>query len=283
MRELASIGHGDYSFIPCPGFIGTIFVNTLSNLMSTMAINTKVHLIPMNGAKIKSNAVHTKGGKNDEKGSFIVNLEDIKFGQTRDIALEIDNLPESPDIPVFKVRVEYHDYLNKKRQVIESEEYQLEPKIFDPMAEVLYWKQEMRNRVFEALRVQTETKVLADAQKIIKDLAVEMRKSYENLKGEEHEKFEESKELMGRILKDVEGEITLSFLKVEWFDQWGKHYLPSLMNAHMKQICNNFKDPGIQHYGGKVFRNIKDLAEDIFLKLPPPVSSSQKKALKAQK
>jgi hypothetical protein len=50
---------------------------------------------------------------------------------------------------------------------------------------------------------------------------------------------------MLKMLKDVEGEITLSFLKVEWFNQWGYHYLPSLMNAYNKQICNNFKDFGI--------------------------------------
>lgn len=85
--------------------------------------------------------------------------------------------------------------------------------------------------------------------------------------GEDDERLDLAKEYMGRILKDVEGEITLSFLKVEWFDTWGQHYLvnnfnnlrvdfylsilfiifqkPSLMNAHVKQICNNFKDHGI--------------------------------------
>lgn len=50
---------------------------------------------------------------------------------------------------------------------------------------------------------------------------------------------------MESILKDVEGEISLSFLKQVWFDTWGKHFLPSIMNAHFKQICNNFLDPGI--------------------------------------
>lgn len=39
---------------------------------------------------------------------------------------------------------------------------------------------------------------------------------------------------MENMLKDVEGEITLSFLKVEWFNLWGYHYLPSLMNAYKK-------------------------------------------------
>jgi hypothetical protein len=31
-----------------------------------------------------------------------------------------------------------------------------------------------------------------------------------------------------------------------YFERWGKHYLPSLARAHLLQQCNNFKDPGIQ-------------------------------------
>ncbi len=29
-----------------------------------------------------------------------------------------------------------------------------------------------------------------------------------------------------------------------------------------------FKDPGVQHYGGKLFNNIRDKADEIFVKLP---------------
>ena len=42
--------------------------------------------------------------------------------------------------------------------------------------------------------------------------------------------------------------------KREWYKKWGQHYLPSLANAHMLQMCNNFKDPGIQFYGGALFK-----------------------------
>ena len=35
----------------------------------------------------------------------------------------------------------------------------------------------------------------------------------------------------------------------DWFKKWGKHYVGSLLCAHSLQQCNNFKDPGIQHYG----------------------------------
>lgn len=48
-----------------------------------------------------------------------------------------------------------------------------------------------------------------------------MRAAFEKLEGDDEDRLDEAKEYMGRILKDVEGEITLSFLKIEWFEQWG--------------------------------------------------------------
>ena len=33
---------------------------------------------------------------------------------------------------------------------------------------------------------------------------------------------------------------------------------------------NNFKDPGIQHYGGPLFQSLRDRADELFLSMPPP-------------
>lgn len=38
--------------------------------------------------------------------------------------------------------------------------------------------------------------------------------------------------------------------------------------------CNNFKDPGVQHYGGSAFAFVRDAADDIFCNLPAPVPSA---------
>lgn len=52
--------------------------------------------------------------------------------------------------------------------------------------------------------------------------------------------------------------------------KWGRHYLPSLARAHQLQECLNFKDPGVQHYGGRLFGTERDLADDAFNNLPAP-------------
>ena len=38
----------------------------------------------------------------------------------------------------------------------------------------------------------------------------------------------------------------------------------------MNQQCNNFKDPGVQHFGGFLFSKIRDHADEVFCNLPPP-------------
>jgi len=53
LTEIANEGHGSYSFIPCPGFIGTIFVNGIANAISTLASNTELEIEMLNGVKVK--------------------------------------------------------------------------------------------------------------------------------------------------------------------------------------------------------------------------------------
>lgn len=47
-----------------------------------------------------------------------------------------------------------------------------------------------------------------------------------------------------------------------------------LSGAHLLQVCNNFKDPGIQHYGkGQLFSTVRDDMDGIFCGLPAPKRS----------
>jgi len=72
------------------------------------------------------------------------------------------------------------------------------------------------------------------------------------------------------LIQDLEGQVSEAISKSEWWLRWGCHYLPSLIGAHLYQRCNNFKDPGIQHYGGELFTQTRDSLDEMFIKLPPP-------------
>jgi len=75
------------------------------------------------------------------------------------------------------------------------------------------------------------------------------------------------------LLEDLSGQCFEAISKNEFYNKWGKHYLPSLVFAHLHQFNNNFKDPGVQNYGGKLFDELRDKANDIFIGLPPPKPS----------
>lgn len=73
-----------------------------------------------------------------------------------------------------------------------------------------------------------------------------------------------------------EGQVMKVFEKQEWYDKWGKHYIPSLLRAHYLQVCTNFKDPGLQAYGGKLFQDLQNDIDTVFIKLPAPEPTIKK-------
>ena len=71
-------GNGSFTFIPCPGFCGTIFVNMIAQILSTMGSQADVEVEGLNGVKIK----RTLGfnGYKSENGKMITSLGTIAFG-----------------------------------------------------------------------------------------------------------------------------------------------------------------------------------------------------------
>ncbi len=74
---------------------------------------------------------------------------------------------------------------------------------------------------------------------------------------------------------DGAGQIGKALEKPEWWQRWGRHYLPSVISAHRQQVCNNFKDKAIQSFGGQAFREHQARLEKLFLSIPPPACSIQ--------
>lgn len=88
-------------------------------------------------------------------------------------------------------------------------------------------------------------------------------------------------ELNASLLEDLSGpdpsgQIKLALSSQEYFNRWGQHYLLSLLNAHQKQICNSFKDPGPLMYGrdSPLFIKCRDTLDFAFDNLPPPKPSN---------
>ena len=63
--------------------------------------------------------------------------------------------------------------------------------------------------------------------------------------------------------------------KSNYYARWGQHYLPSLLHAHARQLCNTFKDPGPLRYGvdAPLFVKCRDELDAAFDALPAPKPS----------
>ena len=67
----------------------------------------------------------------------------------------------------------------------------------------------------------------------------------------------------------MRGELRLA-LSAATFKTWGGHYARSLLRAHQLQLCHNFKDPSVQLYTTPAFKKLLELADRMFVLLPPP-------------
>ncbi|CAJ1382454.1 unnamed protein product [Effrenium voratum] len=127
-----------------------------------------------------------------------------------------------------------------------------------PSAECVF--QRWRLRLAELLRelLRRGEARLKEAQDLVQEFLKELRLARQEVP------------LLEGLLEDVQGQVAEAVSRQDWYTSWGAHYLRSLSRAHLSQVCNNFKDPGVQGYGGELFQDVRDVADEIFLKLPPP-------------
>jgi hypothetical protein len=168
----------------------------------------------------------------------------LKYGQRKDLVVKINkNLPKS-------ISLKYNLTLASKEEKCTLSQCTPTDQN-DPMVH-LY-----RLRLTELFKYQDKPPTIAEVTKFIAEI----------------EKSPVAKDtFIQDLVKDITGQITEG-LEAKAYQRWGRHFIPSLCRAHLLQQCNNFKDPGVQHYGGKLFRVIREAAEESFVKLPPPKPS----------
>ena len=80
-------------------------------------------------------------------------------------------------------------------------------------------------------------------------------------------------EMSKGIIKNCEDQLSLALVNLKYFKKWGTHQYKQLLRALNQQSKNNFRDPGVAHFGGDLFENIADSIDDIYNSLPPPKAS----------
>ena len=242
--EIANVGGGMYSFIPDSGFIGTIFVNAISNLMTTTATNITVDIHTRDDDLFVIGYQHER-----TEAGYRVRVGTLQYGQSRYIILRGGSIQ---DATVEMVCNGSSVVLDSVVDIGGEDE-------FTPMkieAEVLRCE---LVQLLATTQDDTDTETIRRMVRRVEDFVNRARAAHfpQIVRSES-------------LLVDITGQVMDAYSRRDWFSRWGRHYLPSLSFAHRGQQCNNFKDPGVQHYGGKMFHIIQDRVDDLFCKLPSP-------------
>jgi len=270
LNDVSAIGSGTYSFIPDGSMVGTIFVNSMSNLLSNVAVNVEIELDLDNNSKLEKSDL-LKYFRTQSSGQKLeLNLGSVIFGQKKSIVLPIS-------FPNFNNKI-LQGTLKYKSPFQDSVVSPFNCKITnnnDPQALISRFRVDTGNILLDTvdfLHTNSEKDRHKSDATILEHLSQQM-KTLENLIKTMETSAVKDDPYVKDLLLDLKEQVLIALGKKEFYYRWGQHYLPSLAQAHLLQQCNNFKDPGVQHFGGEIFTSIRDKLDDIFLTLAPPTPS----------
>lgn len=284
LNEIAMEGNGTYNFIPDSGFVGTAFVNTLANQLASFGTQgtLSLQLLDDDSTLIPS-SLFPNGSHCPTSWGVSFNVGNLLLDQQRHFMVQI-KLPEGTSLkgteastsPLIEATLHYkplfialpENGINITQSDVDSSDIGL------LNLETQMFRSTLVRDLTEGYRIQDmvtekEAILLAEMQRWHKQT------SSPSTRVADHN-VHSTRQLLNYVsglMDDLSGQIRMAHTKPA-NQKWGTHYIPSLRCAHQRQLCNNFKDPGVQLYGGHLFQQIRDSAEEVFLSLPPPKPSS---------
>ena len=281
LDQLAQAGGGSYCFIPDSGFVGTAFVHAAANLFATAARHVELAIELPKGATVVTEAAElVSGGQACYPTSWGANLPlgSLQFGQEREVLLRIRGIRESGDQWTVSAHLKYQPV---GCAATDRREAAAELRLADLVAGC---RPAVSVAAFRTQTVDTLRDVIGRMQGNdaagAKVLLGQAAAAGTQILSAGVLGSDQTAHVTGMI-EDLTGQATEAISTQAAWTKWGRHYLPSLARAHQLQQCNNFKDPGVQHYGGDLFRELRDCADAGFLKLLPPTPSCLPQAVAA--
>ncbi|OIW24674.1 hypothetical protein CONLIGDRAFT_623608 [Coniochaeta ligniaria NRRL 30616] len=301
LKSIAEVSGGNYAFIPDAGMIGTVFVHAVANLQSTFANNATLRLTyppylqleETTGESVDKQKPLKFGRDKDFHSQLTLSLGNLQYGHSRDIFLryadtqglagflKMTEAGQEPDFPpVINAVLEYSRLDGNAykavchRSIVDTGGPTLSP------AEKAYHIS--RSAIVELLSrvapLRAKDGEHIPARNNAAKLAAEVDMLLSSIPAADPSVSSDPR--CASLLEDLagddpKGQISLAFQK-KFFSRWGIHYLPSLANAHAKQICNSFKDPGPLMYGtdSPLFIRCRDRLDNAFDSLPAPKPSN---------
>jgi Mg-chelatase subunit ChlD len=274
LQALAYEGSGAFSFIPDGSFVGTIFINALSNFLSTVAKDVTLS-IENTDSNAALNTELTKHCKHEVTSwGVLYRFGSITYGQSKDLIIGYSNPSTTSDI-YCEYSLSYTKVISNTKAEVKTVPCRATVADADEAAlqqfEVHRARFSSVNAVYQCIadmKLRRPEDVSAHLRLAIDAVTLAQERIPSGPSGAGARKY------LAALLEDVTGQISMALEETAAYNKWGKHFLPSIARAHLAQVCNNFKDPGVQLYGGSLFDSLRDRLHDLFCALPPPTPSS---------
>jgi hypothetical protein len=247
LRLISKEGDGVFAFIPDAGMVGTIFINAIANIRTVYAVKSRLVLpaIVDSSLIVGDYRVET----DPDAQTTTIHLPSLRYGQSTDILVRF---------PVGHALSKALKVDNCKLIACNLiEEFSIQPSLFpDFTKEQELFQMARANASVNMFKASVDDK---NSHAALAEICARLESKRAN------------NETLDALCRDLSGQVTMAYSRDDWFQRWGKHYLLSVAFAYMHQICNNFKDPGVQLYGrGRLFIKMQGQLNDLFLSLPPP-------------
>ena len=243
LSDIATEGRGIFGFIPDAGMVGTIFINALANMRTVYAVGGVLTIHSETKAQVLGNFQHQV-----VREDIVIQLPPLRFGRNLSIVLMKAGLRATL---TFKA-IGGQELTVKAEPVQENNSESFYPVFRANAASAMFEATETAN-MFEEGEKSISSAVRAK-------LAI----------NKEFKELRQTNADLDALGKDLEGQVAEALSRQDWFNRWGRHYLISLGFAHSRQVCNNFKDPGVQVYSSESFKKIQEELSDMFISLPAP-------------
>ncbi|GBG23837.1 Voltage-dependent calcium channel subunit alpha-2/delta-2 [Hondaea fermentalgiana] len=266
LQSIARVCAGSYAFIPDAGMVGTVFIHACANTFSTFAMDTRLSISLPDGLALTKDCLDSLRARfalDMIDWGLVLRLGALQYAQPRSVYLEFDKATDLVDVGLTFRKTCAPDLTRVEADVVPSSP--------DTAQNTIVAAQ--RSDLARALASLCETNFKPQLASDVKALCENLQNATSTLSNPS------ARAAVEAMLADAKGQILEAVSTNDAFERWGQRYLRSLLSAHSLEVCNNFKDPGVQIYArGARFLTIRDKAEASFDAVPPPKPSRRQSA-----
>ncbi len=263
LHDLANLRSGSFHYIPDLTMIGTVFVNSIANLLQATMNNVNIvydcKILNYIGSQSHIDVPNTTG--------------------PREVTLQVNTLSHAPQTHLWEItdkellategvtipfRITYGNYSiqHDVPLIVPATLAAATPEVAMPIL--------LPHRYTELLDYMSKL----DDEVSLASFQANLGFFRQSILGISHP-------ILNAILSEITadpqnpnvGQVSLAVQDKETYKRWGQNHIVSLLSAHRKRICHNFKDPSVQIYATPEFQAAMTAISNLYADIPSPQPS----------